>query len=328
MKEDYKPPYTVTPLMIHRIAEIMELLGQIKAKNETSLWVPQMRRVFRLEAIQSSLAIENNPFTLEEVRSILQSPTRRTPTKSEVEVRNAENLYQSFDEFRSSSKQDLLRSHKVLMNSLIKDAGRYRNQDVGIYQGSKVIFMAPGAKYVPELMDRLFNYVSSTNDHVLIASCVFHYEFEFIHPFSDGNGRMGRFWQKRILADRYSVFSYLAIEKTIYRYQQEYYKAIADSNKRGESTPFIEFMLRVIYETILDALGAVSITTSIQVERMIEVMDVGSAYQPKELMNLVSLKSRSSFFNHYLKPALALGRVERAFPEQPRSRYQRYIRLW
>jgi Fic family protein len=328
MKEYYKPPYTVTPIMIHRIAEIMELLGQIKAKKETSLWLPEMRGVFRLEAIHSSLAIENSPFSLEEVRSILQSPMPRIPNKAEVEVKNAQSLYQSFDQFRSTSQQDLKRSHQHLMNTLIEDSGRYRKKDVGIYQGSKVIFMAPGARQVPGLMDRLFDYLTTTNDHVLISSSVFHYEFEFIHPFSDGNGRMGRFWQKRILADQYSVFSFLAIEKTIYRYQQEYYKSISDSHNMGESTPFIEFMLRVIHETILDALGAVSLQTSIQVERMIEVMKIGLAYQPKELMSLLSLKSRSSFFNHYLKPALASGRVERAFPEQPRSRYQRYLRLW
>jgi Fic family protein len=314
--------------MIHRIAEIMELLGQIKAKNESSLWMPEIRNGFRLEAIQSSLAIENNPFSLEEVRSLLQTPIRRTPVKAELEVRNAQKLYQSFDQLQSSSQQDLMRGHQFLMNDLVNDSGRYRTRDVGIYHGNEVIFVAPGAKQVAELMDRLFEYLSTTNDHILISSCVFHYEFEFIHPFSDGNGRMGRFWQKRILADQYPVFSYLALEKTIYRYQQEYYQAISDSNKAGESTVFIEFMLRVIHETILEALGVLPAHSSLQLDRLIKMMEVGTAYQPKELMELVSMKSRSSFFNHYIKPALASGRVQRSFPEQPRTRYQRYIRLW
>jgi len=323
----YQPPYSITPSMIHSIASIMEFIGQINIQNDSNLWVPEQRNHFHLQSIHATLAIENNRLSFHEVSKVI-SLNQKTELREEIEVLNARDLYEKIDVFDVASERDLLLAHKELMKNLIANAGDYRQQEIGVYQGDVVVFMAPPSKRVKELMSQLMGYLKDSNDHFLISSSVFHYEFEFIHPFSDGNGRMGRFWQKCILNQHHKVFSYLPIELMIQRHQQEYYDAISNSHQQGESSPFIEFMLSMIHQTLLEYMGLKVDRSSLTLKRLLEKMEVGVAYTPIELMSLVEIKSRSSFFNHYLKPALEAERVVRVFPDQPKNRNQQYIKLW
>jgi Fic family protein len=207
----YKPPYTITPSVVYWLASIMELVGKIKIQNELSLWVPEQRHQFRLQSIHATLAIENNPLSFQEVSRLMES-NLSFPKRVEIEVMNAKRMYEVLSEFDVLKESDLLKAHNILMSDLVQDAGQYRKADVGVYQGNTVIFMAPPHKRVPELMGQLFEYLLSNEDHFLIQSSVFHYEFEFIHPFSDGNGRIGRFWQKVLLNKHQSVFGFLPLE--------------------------------------------------------------------------------------------------------------------
>jgi Fic family protein len=224
-------------------------------------------------------------------------------------------------------KNDLLKYHKILMTSLVSDAGSYRKGQVGVFDDEKAIFMAPPADKVPALMNNLYDYLNHYDENILIKSCVFHYEFEFIHPFSDGNGRMGRLFQTCLLAIEEELFYYLPVESIIKKKQQAYYDAISRSNQEGASTIFIEFMLDAIIETMNETLKQSNIekgSLSIQAKKLLAVFEEGIPYTTIELMDKVGIKSRSSFKKNYLDPLLQSGVIEMTIPETPNSRNQRY----
>lgn len=239
-----------------------------------------------------------------------------------------ENVFEAYKVLFSMdcySSDDMIEMHKILMNNLVKTSGSYRDKNVAVNGGDKVKHMAPQHKLVPQLIEELFTWIKESDAHILIKSCVFHYEFEYIHPFTDRNGRMGRMWQSLMLYQFNPVFSWLPIDAMIRDRQEEYYKILSICDSEGESTKFIEFML----EVILDTLNAISSTDQVcvqvteQVEKLVDVMDDDS-YTTKELMQKLELKHRPTFMSNYLRPALELGYVEMTIPDKPNSSKQKY----
>jgi Fic family protein len=248
-----KPPYEITSSILKLITSISEKIGEVNANllNKPS---PKLRKQNRIKTIHSSLKIEGNTLTEEQITALLENKKVIGPKKDVLEVLNAIKIYENLEEFKPSNEKSFLKAHKSLMVGLIENAGKYRNQSVGIVIGSKVEHLAPPFRNVPYLMKDLFKYLKQSDEIELIKSCVFHYEMEFIHPFLDGNGRMGRLWQTLILMEKYPIFEFLPFETLISNDQEKYYKALAESDKSGKSTKFIEYMLNVIDQSINELL--------------------------------------------------------------------------
>lgn len=241
----YIPPYKITPKIIDLVSKISEAVGSFYAQEELRL-----HRINRIKTIQGSLAIEGNTLTIDQITAILDGKPVIAPINEVQEIRNAIKAYELLETLNPNSLDDLLKAHLTMEAGLIHDAGYFRSGGVGVASGEEIIHYAPPAERVPQLMEDLFEWLNGTEEHPLIKSCIFHYEFEFIHPFSDGNGRTGRLWQTLILANWRPVFKNLPIENIVYKYQKEYYKAIAISGGEDGCTPFIEFILGVIDETL------------------------------------------------------------------------------
>lgn len=241
----YQPPYTITPKITHLVAQISEAIGGYYAQENLRL-----HRVNRIQTIRGTLAIEGNTLTTEQVTAVLEGKPVVAPINEVQEVRNALKAYELLDVLDPHKVDDLLKTHATMEAGLIDDAGRFRRGGAGVAAGNQIIHYAPDAERVPYLVDDLFEWLRTTEEHPLIASCVFHYEFEFIHPFADGNGRTGRLWQTLILSRWRPIFKNLPIENIVYKYQQDYYRAIAVSGGKEGCTPFIEFILGVVAETL------------------------------------------------------------------------------
>jgi len=248
-----KPPYVITSSILKLITSISEKIGEVNANllNKPS---PKLRKQNRIKTIHSSLKIEGNTLTEEQITSLLENKRVIGPKKDVIEVLNAIKIYENLEIYNPSDEKSFLKAHQNLMESLIEDVGKYRTQSVGIVKGSKVEHLAPPFENVPYLMKDLFEYLQKSDEIELIKSCVFHYEMEFIHPFLDGNGRMGRLWQTLILMEKYPVFEFLPFETLISNDQEKYYNALAVSDKSGKSTKFIEYMLSVIDDSISELL--------------------------------------------------------------------------
>ena len=244
-----KPPYDITPKILKLISSISEKIGEVNA-NYLSRQSPQLRKQNRIKTIHSSLQIEGNTLTEEQITALIENKTVVGPQKDILEVLNAIKVYEKLDKYDFLSEKSFLKAHQVLMTGLISDAGKYRKQGVGIVKGTKLEHVAPPYKNVPYLMKDLFKYLKDSDELTLIRSCVFHYEMEFIHPFLDGNGRMGRLWQTLILMSEYPIFEFLPFETLISKTQKEYYKSLAMSDKLGKSTSFIEYMFGVIDQSL------------------------------------------------------------------------------
>ena len=244
-----KPPYDITSQILKGVASISEKIGEI---NSAHLNKPQteLRKKNRIETIQSSLEIEGNTLTTEQITALINNKRIIAPKKDITEVKNAIKLYDQINEFRPASMPDFKKAHKVLMNGLIEEPGEFRISGVGLVKGNQVTHLAPPSHLVKPQISDLFKYVKSKDELPLIKSCVVHYELEFIHPFLDGNGRMGRFWQTIILMNSYPVFEFLPIESIIKERQNEYYKALNKSDSQGKSTAFIEFMLTILEDSL------------------------------------------------------------------------------
>ena len=244
-----KPPYDITPKILKLITSISEKLGEINA-TYLSKQSPQLRKQNRIKTIHSSLQIEGNTLTEEQITALIENKIVIGPEKDVLEVLNAIKLYDNIEKYKFYSDKSFLKAHKELMNGLIQSPGNYRNKGVGIVKGNIVEHIAPPAENVPFLMKDLFEYLKDSEELTLIKSCVFHYEMEFIHPFIDGNGRMGRLWQTLILMSEYPVFEFLPFETLISQTQNEYYNSLAMCDKLGKSTIFIEYMLGVIDKSL------------------------------------------------------------------------------
>ena len=244
-----KPPYDITPKILKLISSISEKMGEVNA-NYLSRQSPQLRKQNRIKTIHSSLQIEGNTLTEEQITALIENKRVVGPQKDVLEVLNAIHVYEKLDQYDFLSEKSFLKAHQKLMTGLISNPGKYRTQGVGIVKGAQLEHVAPPYKNVPYLMKDLFKYLKDADDLALIKSCVFHYEMEFIHPFLDGNGRMGRLWQTLILMSEYPIVEFLPFETLISKTQQDYYKSLATSDKLGKSTFFIEYMLRVIDESL------------------------------------------------------------------------------
>lgn len=254
-----KPPYNITDKILALVASISEKIGEI---NATHLYKPatELRKKNRIKTIHSSLEIEGNTLSEEQITALLENKKVIAPQKDILEVQNAIKVYEKLNTFNPFQLKDLEKAHAILMSGLIKNAGKLRTTNVGIVKGSKVEHIAPSGTMVNGLMKDLFDYLKKDKNLILIKSCVFHYEFEFIHPFLDGNGRMGRLWQTLILMQQYPVFEFLPVESLIKQKQSDYYNKLSESDNKGNSTPFIEFMLEIILESLDELLKSQSIT--------------------------------------------------------------------
>ena len=327
---EYAPPFEITNKIISLLSEIAESLGKISTARELEAH-PHLRRNNRIRSIHSSLAIEANSLSVDEVRGVIDG---RTVLGSQTEIQEVKNAYRAYDEigfFDPFSLSELKRLHGIMTYLTVNEAGKFRSGEEGVFDGDRCIFMAPPAHLVPQLTEDLFLWMNKEKNalHPLILSSVFHYEFVFIHPFSDGNGRMARLWQTAILSQWNPLFKYLPIESEIYAFQQEYYNTISLCHKNGNSTAFIEFMMTQILATIKNASQRAelpSAESSICIQRLMSIMEYGVPYTANQLMAAVGIRSRDSFRKNYLSPAVKLGLVVMSIPDKPTSRNQTYIR--
>lgn len=248
-----KPPYEITPKILKCISSIAEKIGEVNAKYLVKT-NPTLRKQNQIKTIHSSLHIEGNTLSEEQITAILENKRVIGPQKDIIEVLNALEVYKNLNALKYHSEKDFLKAHKMLMKDLIENTGKYRTKGVGIVKGSKVEHIAPPYENLPFLMKDLFQYLKDKSEIALIKSCVFHYEMEFIHPFMDGNGRMGRLWQTLILMEDYAFFEFLPFETLISKNQSAYYNALSASDKEGKSTKFIEYMLSIIDESLNELL--------------------------------------------------------------------------
>lgn len=244
-----KPPYDINKEILNLVASISGKIGEVRGRHSFGQ-SPSLRKQNQIKTIHSTLGIEGNTLSLAQVTAILDNKRVMGPEKDIQEVKNAILTYEKLRSFKPFSQRDFLLAHKTLMQGLILKPGAYRTGNVGIIKGSKIGHLAPPAENIYYLMQQLFNYLRDKSEPVLIKSCVFHYELEFIHPFSDGNGRMGRLWQTRILMEEYPLFEYLPFESLVAKNQKGYYEALSASDKEGKSTIFIKFMLSIIDQSL------------------------------------------------------------------------------
>lgn len=250
-----KPPFEITNTMIHEISEIAELVGKLTSTNQLSA-NPTLRRTNRIRTIHGSLAIEQNTLSLEQVTAVLNGKQVLAPPKDIAEVKNAYEIYERLEELDPYSVDDLLTAHGIMSRGLVDESGVFRSKPVGVVdQEGHVLHFGTLPQYVPNLVMELLDWAKNSDIHMLIRSCVFHYELELIHPFADGNGRIGRLWHTLLLSKWNPAFAWLPVESMIHARQQEYYEAINASNNAGESTVFIEFMLSAIKASLMDAIN-------------------------------------------------------------------------
>jgi Fic family protein len=303
------PPYQITPEILKLIASISEKIGQINAKflDKPS---PKLRKENRIKTIHSSLSIEGNTLTEEQITALIENRRIIGPEKDINEVLNAIKVYDQLKSFDPKSSKSFLKAHEILMKGLVIDNGKYRNKGVGIMAGDRIAHVAPPAENVSHLMNELFDYIKISKEISLIKSCVFHYEMEFIHPFIDGNGRMGRLWQTLILMKEYPVFEFIPFENIIHKTQSEYYHALSQSDKSGNSTPFIEYMLNVINDSLFTILDFKSRTISTEDRLTYFSETCESEFSRKDYMSVFKEIS-SATASRDLKQGAELGLFEK-----------------
>lgn len=328
---NYKPPFTITNEILSYVSSISEKIGRITATGNLEA-KPHLRKNNRIRSIQSSLKIEANSLSLGQVRDVINGKAVLGEEKEIQEVKNAYAAYERLSEINPYSVEDLKKFHGIMTKYLVDESGDFRHGEGGVFNGGRCIFMAPPPRLVTKLIDGLFCWMKEARNHVhpLILSCVFHYEFVFIHPFADGNGRMARLWHTAILYKWKPVFEYIPIESQIEKFQDEYYDAISRCHADGASTIFIEFMLSQI-DNILDDIS-VQIREDNQrlsecIRKLLEVMEYDVPYTSKKLMEKLGLKSKEGFRRNYLHPAIDLNLIRMTIPDKPNSRNQRYVKI-
>ena len=329
---DYKPPFHMTDKMTSLIAEISEQVGRITVLQEGTI-SPHLRRENRIRTIHSSLAIEHNSLSLEQVTAILDGKRVLGNPNEIKEVQNAYEAYELMLRLNPASVDDLLKAHKLMMNGLVSENGRFRSGGVGVFDGEVLIHMAPPAEFVPEHIQNLFAWYQKSELHPLIKSAIFHYEFEFIHPFADGNGRMGRMWHSLLLGKWKEMFFWLPIEELIQSRQKEYYDALGAADKQADSAGFVELILEIIRDSLTEitVIGRSTDQDSDQVtdqdktpiERILSALG-DETLSATDLMERLGLSHKPTFRKNYLNPALAQKLIERTIPNKPNSKNQKY----
>ena len=299
----YTPPFEITSKIIELISNISEKIGEISSIQNNSHYI-QLRKENRIQTIHSSLAIENNSLSLEQITAIIDGKRVLGNPNEIQEVKNSIQAYDLLLTLNPYNEKDLLKAHKLMMQDLVENSGKYRTDGVGIFDGEHVVHVAPPAKRVPELMADLFEWLKTSDVHPLIKSCVFHYEFEFIHPFQDGNGRIGRLWQTVILKEWKEVFAWIPVETLIKENQKEYYNALGVSDKSANSTKFIEFMLSIILTTIEEIIETerkvtVNVTQKVTVnqKKIIEAIKENPNITQEKLAEIVGISRKSIITN-------------------------------
>lgn len=328
--EGYKPPYTISDQMLEYVASISEKVGRISSHQLLNTR-PHLRRNNRIRSIHSSLRIEANSLTLSEVRDVINGRTVLGDRQEIREVQNAYAAYEQLADIDPYSIDALKRIHGIMTAGTVRESGIFRSGEEGVFAGDQCIFIAPPPHMVPELMQDLFSWMQNSQDtvHPLILAAVFHYEFVFIHPFADGNGRMARFWHTVLLYRWRDIFEYIPLESQIERFQQEYYDAISTCHALGSSNTFIEFILEqidLILTDVIVGLERENAELTDYVRRMLDVMEYDVPYTTAAIMAKLDLKSRETFRKHYMNPALRLGIVRMTIPDKPNSKNQRYIK--
>ena len=322
----------MTDKMTSLIAEISEQVGRITVLQEGTI-SPHLRRENRIRTIHSSLAIEHNSLSLEQVTAILDGKRVLGNPNEIKEVQNAYEAYELMLRLNPASVDDLLKAHKLMMNGLVSENGRFRSGGVGVFDGEVLIHMAPPAEFVPEHIQNLFAWYQKSELHPLIKSAIFHYEFEFIHPFADGNGRMGRMWHSLLLGKWKEMFFWLPIEELIQSRQKEYYAALGAADKQADSAGFVELMLEIIRDSLTEITvvgrstdqdsDQVTVQDKTPVERILSALN-DETLSATELMERLGLSHRPTFRKNYLNPALEQKLIERTIPDKPNSKNQKY----
>ena len=248
----YKPPYAMTPEITQLVAAIGETVGRFAATADVII-TPRLRRENRIRSIQGSLAIEQNSLSLDQVTAVIQGRRVLGAPREIQEVRNAFAAYEALSSWSPTEMDDLLAAHRLLMERLVDEPGVFRRDRVGVFKDQQVVHVAPPAQRVPKLMGDLLNWLKTTPEHPLIAGCLFHYELEFIHPFADGNGRMGRLWQTLILCQWQPWFAFVPVESVVRERQEAYYEALRQADRQADATPFVVFMLETLRDTLHQA---------------------------------------------------------------------------
>lgn len=327
---NYKPPFHMTDRITNLVAEISEQVGRITVLSHGNL-NPRLRKENRIRTIHSSLAIEHNSLTLKQVTAILNGKHILGDPNEIREVQNANEAYEMMLTLDPASVKDLLRAHKLMMNGLISENGKFRSKGVGVFEGDVVVHMAPPAEFVSAQIQDLFRWYKDSEMHPLVKSAIFHYEFEFIHPFADGNGRLGRMWHSLLLGNWKELFFWLPIEELIRTRQKEYYDALAEADREADSCEFVSFMLEIIRDT-LEQTVVVGYTgenenspISESMQKLLSVMGE-QPLSALEMMERLGLTHRPTFRKNYLKPALNAGMIAMTIPEKPNSRNQKYFK--
>ncbi len=326
----YSPPYSISNKIVALISDISELLGQVSVFKDM-INKPHLRKVNRIKSVHSSLKIEANSLSFEQVKDLIDGHLVIGDEKEILEVKNAYKAYEELPSLDPCSLADLKRVHKIMTQSLPCNPGKYRTGEEGVSSDGRCIFVAPLPQFVPSLMEQLFRWLKESEGdvHPLVRAAVFHYEFVFIHPFKDGNGRMARLWCTALLSRWKKVFEYIPLENQIEQFQQDYYEAIDKSNNAGNSTLFIEFMLEMIKKVLISIYEQAkkeNSGASVYVKRMLLLMDYETPYTSTEIMDMLGLKSKENLRKNYLDPALQLGLLSMTIPEKPNSKNQRYIK--
>lgn len=329
--ENYTPPFEITNKMLSYVSSISEKIGNINFQNNLQS-KPHLRKNNKIRSVHSSLRIEANSLSLSQVRDVIDGHLVLGEKKEIQEVKNAYEAYEKVTSINPYSINELNYMHAVMTKYLVDESGAFRKGEEGVFSGDKCIFMAPPATLVPDLMTQLFDWMNREKDnlHPLILSAVFHYEFVFIHPYSDGNGRMARLWHSAILTKWKPVFEYIPIESQIEKFQEGYYEAISKCHTNGNSNVFIEFMLEQIDKVLDEIIGQFSLNTEMlsgYVIKMLDVMEFDIPYSANEIMVKLGLKSKETFRKNYMNPALEQGIVKMTIPDKPNSKNQRYIKV-
>ena len=329
--EKYTPPFEISNEMLKKVSDIMEKIGKLDSFSNLDK-TPYLRKQTKINSVHASVAIENNSLSLEQVKDIINGKLVIGKQKDIQEVKNAYKAYEMLKDINPYSIDDLKKVHGVMTFLVEKTAGEFRTMHEGVFdENGNCIFICPPGEKVNSLMEDLFKWLNENKDaiHPLILSSIFHYEFVFIHPFSDGNGRMVRLWQNSILYKWKNIFEYLPIESKIHKYQEEYYNSISKCHKNANSNVFIEFMLKMIDETLDDAISSSnqSLTNeTINISKLLEVMEKGTPMTASKIMEKLEIKSKETLRSQYLDPAIKQGLVNLTIPDKPTSKNQMYYK--
>ena len=330
--DNYIPPFDITNAMLDRVSNIMKKIGKLDNYKDLDK-MPILRRNNRIRSIHSSLAIEANSLSFDQVKDIIDGKTVIGPQDEIQEVKNAYEAYKLIKKVNQYSIKDLKKVHGVMTFLTVDESGEFRRGNEGVFdENGNCIHVCPPPEQVDGLMKQLFKWMEKNKEeiHPLILSSVFHYEFVFIHPFSDGNGRTVRLWQNIILSKWRDLFEYLPIESQIHKYQNDYYKSINNCNHDGESTEFVEFMLRMIDEVLNETIRTSSLPiteTGININKLLSVMEYNMPMNANDIMSKLGIKSKETLRRTYLDPAIKEGVVFLTIPDKPTSKNQMYYKV-